>query len=87
MASDKDRPGVTLRLLQPLAALPEKVRPGELNDQLVAAEQRYGADPYIAQALGESAAQISPPSSGMRSTEKPSGDGSRKPAGVTRFYE
>jgi hypothetical protein len=60
MASEEDRPGVTLRLLQPLAALPEKLRPDELRDQLVAAEQRYGADPYIAQALGESMAQISP---------------------------
>lgn len=61
MSSGEARPGVTLRLLQPLVTLPAELRPDRLLEQLVAAGKQYGADPYIAQAVGESIVQLSAP--------------------------
>jgi hypothetical protein len=61
ISSDEWRPGIPLRLLQPLVRLPSERRPAELRAQLDAVERRYGADPYIAQAAGESIAVLSTP--------------------------
>lgn len=61
MSSDERRPGVTLRLLQPLVTLPAELRPDGLLEQFVAAQALYGSDPYIAQAASESIAQLSAP--------------------------
>jgi hypothetical protein len=60
ISNEELRPGITLRLLQPLVALPSDLRPEGLYEQLLAAEARYGDDPYIAQAVGESIAQLDP---------------------------
>jgi hypothetical protein len=52
------RPGVPLGLLEPLAALPESLRPSRLPGLLDQAEDRYGADPYLAQSISEIRQQI-----------------------------
>ena len=54
MTTDEWRPGITLRLLQPLVALPVARRPADLQAAFEAAGARYGADPHIAQAVSES---------------------------------
>jgi hypothetical protein len=61
ISSDESRPGIPLRLLQPLVRLPSEQQPDGLRDQLDAVGKRYGGDPYIAQAAGESIAQLSTP--------------------------
>jgi hypothetical protein len=61
ISSDEWRPGIPLRLLQPLVDLPSERRPEGVRDQFEAVEKRYGADPYIAQAAGGSIAQLSTP--------------------------
>jgi hypothetical protein len=61
MSGGEDRPGLTLRFLQPLVRLPSELRPAQIGEQLKAADDRYGADPYIAESVAESLRQLAAP--------------------------
>lgn len=58
---DEWRPGISLRLLDRLVSLRSAQRPAELERLLAAADERYGADPFIAQSVSELRAALGTP--------------------------
>lgn len=58
LASEEGGPGVSLLPLRTLLALPPAERPPSLDDLLVKVDEKYGADPHIADDVAELRAQM-----------------------------
>jgi hypothetical protein len=58
---DEWRPGITLRLLESLVSLRPDDHPPELGQLLAAGDDRYAADPFIAQSISELQAALARP--------------------------
>jgi hypothetical protein len=54
-------PGVAMRLIETLAALPPELRPASTPGLIEQADSRYGRDPFIAESVAELRAAVSSP--------------------------